>query len=116
VSCSFNRSSQRRADRAARNLAALTPFVGPYFNYSLDVSSGWLYTTDRLLLNVLPGVIAPLALVMLSAAKTGATGVLAEYGPFASRPPLRAEASVGEPERKPAMPADPQSAEALTLS
>jgi hypothetical protein len=44
---------------------ALIPFVGPYFSYSFDINTSWHYTTDRLWLNVVPGVIALFAGVML---------------------------------------------------
>ncbi len=37
---------------------ALIPFVGPYFNYTLGSNSTWHWTTGRLWLSVLPGVVA----------------------------------------------------------
>jgi uncharacterized membrane protein len=58
---------------------ALIPFVGPYFDYSFGINTSWHYTTDRLWLNVLPGVIAVLAGVMLLLARTRAAGVLAGW-------------------------------------
>jgi uncharacterized membrane protein len=58
---------------------ALVPFVGPYFDYSFGINTSWHYTTDRLWLNVLPGVIAVLAGVLLLLARTRASGVLAGW-------------------------------------
>jgi hypothetical protein len=58
---------------------ALIPFVGPYFDYSFGTNTSWHYATDRLWLNVLPGVIAVLAGVMLLLARTRAAGVLAGW-------------------------------------
>jgi uncharacterized membrane protein len=58
---------------------ALVPFVGPYFDYSFGINTSWHYSTDRLWLNVLPGVIAVLAGVMLLLARTRAAGVLAGW-------------------------------------
>jgi peptidoglycan/LPS O-acetylase OafA/YrhL len=55
---------------------ALIPFVGPYFHYSFGVDSAWHYTTDRLWLNILPGVAAVLAGCLLVAARTRSTGAL----------------------------------------
>jgi uncharacterized membrane protein len=57
----------------------LVPFVGPYFDYSFGINTSWHYTTDRLWLNVLPGVIAVLAGVLLLLARTRAAGVLAGW-------------------------------------
>jgi hypothetical protein len=34
----------------------LIPFVGPYFHYAFGSDSTWHYTTERLLLDILPGV------------------------------------------------------------
>jgi uncharacterized membrane protein len=58
---------------------ALIPFVGPYFDYSFGINTSWHYTTDRLWLNVLPGVIAVVAGLMLLLARTRAAGVLAGW-------------------------------------
>jgi len=35
---------------------ALVPFIGPYFGYAFGSDQPWVYTTDRLWLNILPGV------------------------------------------------------------
>src|SRR5260221_8748065 len=52
---------------------ALIPFVGPYFNYAFGADETWHYTADRLWLNILPGVVAVLAgLVLLVSARRAA--------------------------------------------
>jgi hypothetical protein len=49
---------------------AIVPFVGPYFDYSIGTSQTWHYTSNRLWLELLPGVTALAAgLVMLVAAR-----------------------------------------------
>ncbi|MFC5994900.1 hypothetical protein ACFQE5_11835 [Pseudonocardia hispaniensis] len=35
---------------------ALIPFVGPYFSYAFGSPEPWVYTADRLWLNILPGL------------------------------------------------------------
>jgi len=55
---------------------ALIPFVGPYFDYSFGVNSSWHYTSDRLWLSILPGVVAVLAGVVLFFATTRVSGIL----------------------------------------
>jgi hypothetical protein len=54
----------------------LIPFVGPYFDYSFGVNSTWHYTTDRLWLDILPGVVALLGGLLLLFATTRAAGML----------------------------------------
>ena len=44
---------------------ALIPFVGPYFNYQIGTTSTWDWSTDRLLLSVLPGAVAVLGGLMM---------------------------------------------------
>jgi hypothetical protein len=44
---------------------ALIPFVGPYFDYSFGTNATWHFTTDRLWLDILPGVLAVLAGALL---------------------------------------------------
>jgi len=55
---------------------ALIPFVGPYFNYSFGVNSSWHYTSDRLWLSILPGIVAVLAGLILFFATTRVSGIL----------------------------------------
>jgi hypothetical protein len=38
--------------------AALIPFVGPYFHYGYGPDTTWHFTTNRLWLDILPGVVA----------------------------------------------------------
>jgi len=49
---------------------ALVPFVGPYSDYSFGVNSTWHYTTDRLLLSILPGAAAFVGGVMIAKASS----------------------------------------------
>jgi hypothetical protein len=58
---------------------ALIPFVGPYFNYSFGINSTWHYTADRLWLDVLPGVAALLAGLLLLTARTRTTAALGAW-------------------------------------
>jgi len=37
---------------------ALIPFIGPYFDYAFGVNSTWHYSTNRLVLSILPGAAA----------------------------------------------------------
>jgi hypothetical protein len=53
---------------------ALIPFVGPYFDYSFGVNSTWHYTTDRLLLCVLPGAAAIVGGALMVKAASRAAG------------------------------------------
>lgn len=53
---------------------ALIPFVGPYFDYSFGVNSTWHYTTDRLLLCILPGAAAVVGGVLMIKAASRASG------------------------------------------
>ena len=55
---------------------ALIPFVGPYFDYSFGINATWHYTTDRLLLNILPGAVALAAGLLLIRAGSRALGAL----------------------------------------
>lgn len=55
---------------------ALIPFVGPYFHYSFGSNSAWHYTTNRLLLDILPGALAVVAGVLVLTARTRRVGVL----------------------------------------
>lgn len=55
---------------------ALIPFVGPYFHYAFGNYDAWHYTSNRLWLDILPGVAAALGglLLLKSSRRTG--GVL----------------------------------------
>jgi hypothetical protein len=55
---------------------ALIVFVGPYFHYSFGSNSTWHYTTNRLLLDILPGGLAVVAGGLLLTATTRRAGVL----------------------------------------
>jgi hypothetical protein len=57
--------------------AALVPFVGPYFDYAFGPDTAWHLTTDRLVLDVLPGLAALLASVWLLLATTRRAGFIA---------------------------------------
>lgn len=54
---------------------AFIPAVGPYFDYTFAPKTAWHYTTDRLWLNILPGVLATFAGVLLLAARTRVAGL-----------------------------------------
>ncbi|MBX5469276.1 MAG: hypothetical protein IRZ21_05185 [Thermoleophilaceae bacterium] len=59
--------------------AALIPFVGPYFNYSIHNDETWFWMVDRLWLEILPGAAAFFGglLLMTSAFRASArTGAL----------------------------------------
>src|SRR5262249_34071537 len=58
---------------------ALIPFVGPYFDYSFGINTSWHYSTDRLWLNIIPGLVAMLAGILLLAARTRPAGVFAGW-------------------------------------
>lgn len=53
---------------------AVIPFVGPYFDYSFGVNSTWHYTTDRLVLCILPGAAALVGGLLIVKAASRATG------------------------------------------
>src|SRR5438309_12057724 len=55
---------------------ALIPFVGPYFDYSFGANTTWHYTSDRLWLDILPGVAAIVGGLLLLAAATRVAGVV----------------------------------------
>jgi hypothetical protein len=55
---------------------ALIPFVGPYFDYSFSPNASWHYTTDRLWLDIIPGVVAVLGGLLLLASNTRMRGAL----------------------------------------
>jgi hypothetical protein len=53
---------------------AVIPFVGPYFDYSFGVNSTWHYTTDRLVLCILPGAAALVGGLLIVKAASRAAG------------------------------------------
>src|SRR5438445_13096473 len=55
---------------------ALIPFVGPYFDYSFGANTTWQYTSDRLWLDILPGVAAIVGGLLLLTAATRVAGVV----------------------------------------
>jgi hypothetical protein len=55
----------------------LVPFIGPYFNFTIGSDSTWHWTSDRLLLSVLPAVAAVLGGLILIG---GATRAAARLG------------------------------------
>jgi hypothetical protein len=55
---------------------AVIAFVGPYFHYSFGSNTTWHYTTNRLLLDILPGALAVVAGGLLLTATTRRAGVL----------------------------------------
>ena len=55
---------------------ALIPFVGPYFHYAFGNYDAWRYTSNRLWLNVLPGVAAALGGLLLLMSSRRRSGVL----------------------------------------
>jgi hypothetical protein len=57
---------------------ALIPFVGPYFNFSYSPDKTWHWSTGRLWLDVLPGVVAAIAgFMLMGAGRRGSAGVAA---------------------------------------
>jgi hypothetical protein len=55
---------------------ALIVFVGPYFHYAFGNYSAWHFSGNRLLLDVLPGIVAVLGGLLLLTSARRATGVL----------------------------------------
>jgi hypothetical protein len=55
---------------------ALIPFVGPYFHYAFGSYSKWHFTTNRLWLDILPGVVAVIGGFMLLSGSRRSSGVL----------------------------------------
>jgi hypothetical protein len=63
---------------------ALIPFVGPYFDYQIGTTTTWDWSSDRLLLSVVPGAAAAIGgLIMLFSTRRSAAsfgGLLALAG------------------------------------
>lgn len=55
---------------------ALIPFVGPYFGYTFGTTAPWLFTFDRLWLNILPGIAVLLGGLMLGPSANRVSGSL----------------------------------------
>ncbi len=55
---------------------ALIPFVGPYFHYAFGSFQTWHYTSERLWLNILPGVAAVIGGLMLLRGSRRSTGLI----------------------------------------
>jgi hypothetical protein len=51
----------------------LIPFVGPYFDYQIGAGGAWTWTSNRLFLDVIPGVAAMLGGLMLITGTTRAS-------------------------------------------
>lgn len=58
---------------------ALIPFVGPYFNYAYTPNSAWTWTAGRFWLELLPGVAAAVAGLMLMVTANRSVGVFAGW-------------------------------------
>jgi hypothetical protein len=55
---------------------AVVPFVGPYFEYAYTPDNPWNYTSGRLLLEILPGVVVVLGGLLVLASANRATAAL----------------------------------------
>jgi hypothetical protein len=58
---------------------ALIPFVGPYFNYAYSPNSAWTWTAGRFWLELLPGVAAAVAGLILMGTANRSVGVFAGW-------------------------------------
>jgi hypothetical protein len=58
---------------------ALVPFIGPYADYAYTPATPWTWTAGRLWLEVLPGVAAVLAGLLLATTTNRAVGVFAGW-------------------------------------
>ena len=57
----------------------LIPFIGPYFHYSFGGDQTWHFTTQRLWLDILPGVVAVIGGLMLLTASGRVGGLTAGW-------------------------------------
>jgi hypothetical protein len=55
---------------------ALIPFIGPYFHYAFGSYSTWHFTTNRLWLDIVPGVVAVIGGLMLLNSSRRSSGLL----------------------------------------
>src|SRR5215472_12499467 len=54
---------------------AIIPFVGPYFGYAFTPDKTWTYTSGRLYLSILPGVVAAFGgLLVLASGRAASIG------------------------------------------
>ena len=58
---------------------ALIPFIGPYFNYAFSTPDPWVFTLDRLWLNILPGIAVLLGGLILGASADRFSGGLGAW-------------------------------------
>ncbi len=58
---------------------AIIPFIGPYFGYTFGVTTPWVFTYDRLWLNVLPGIAVFLGGLILGPSANRASGGLGAW-------------------------------------
>jgi hypothetical protein len=58
---------------------ALIPFVGPYFHYGFGTHHAWHYSANRLWLDIVPGVVAVIAGLMLLSSARRTSGVFAGW-------------------------------------
>jgi hypothetical protein len=58
---------------------ALIPFVGPYFNYAYSPNSAWTWTAGRFWLELLPGIAAAVAGLILMGTANRSVGVFAGW-------------------------------------
>lgn len=54
---------------------ALVPFIGPYFHYAFGSYNTWHYTSNRLWLNIIPGVVAVIGGWMLLTSSRRSSGI-----------------------------------------
>jgi hypothetical protein len=57
----------------------LIPFIGPYFHYAFGGYQSWHFTTQRLWLDIVPGVVAVIGGLMLMSASTRSGGLIAAW-------------------------------------
>ncbi len=62
----------------------LIPFIGPYWNYAYSPNSTWTWTTGRGYLEVLPGIVAFLAGIVVMLARNRAVAWLAAWAGIAA--------------------------------
>ncbi len=55
----------------------LIPFIGPYFSFAFTPDKAWAYTSGRLYLSVLPGVLVLASGLVVLATRSRAAGILA---------------------------------------
>src|SRR5436305_7186872 len=58
---------------------ALIPFIGPYFHYSFGSDAAWHYSANRLWLDIVPGVVAVVAGLLLLSSAHRVSGLFAGW-------------------------------------